>query len=161
MKLPSSLARYKHIFATSFGSVNRPRGTFPINFSRFSGVSSMPVNMENRPVPDKRGLTVLTRILWGPYSAASPLVAYSCQLAEFTKSQAQESYIGNSALGCIVPHQSRSRSRGSGGGDVDHRASLALLDQPPHQCFRSKEDAPNVNIEHTFPFLLGDFQSGL
>ena len=64
--------------ATEFTSDSRPNGTFHKNLSRFSGVSGKPVNSSNRPVPQSRGETVLTRMLCGPYSAARPLVAYTC-----------------------------------------------------------------------------------
>lgn len=73
---PSSDAKYKAAFATSIGSVRRPRGTFATNCSRFSGVSFTPTNDSKRPVPERSGAIALTRILSGPYSAARPLVAY-------------------------------------------------------------------------------------
>jgi hypothetical protein len=75
MNFPSSLARYKHKFATSFGSVNLPNGTFPRNFFTFSGVCSTPTNVLKRPVPDRRGQSAFTRIWSLPYSAARPFVA--------------------------------------------------------------------------------------
>jgi hypothetical protein len=104
MKDPSSLAKNNAVFAISykvkihgqqlslnisqntriirsflkltFGSVKRPRGTFWTNAFLFSGVSGTPTKLSNSPVPDKRGAIALTLMLFGPYSAAKPLVAY-------------------------------------------------------------------------------------
>jgi hypothetical protein len=70
------LPRNKAAFATSVGSVSRPSGTFPKKFLTFSGVNGTPTNVSNRPVPLSSGRRLLTRICLGPYSAASPLVAY-------------------------------------------------------------------------------------
>ena len=70
------LPRNKAAFATSVGSVSLPSGTFPKKFLTFSGVNGTPTNVSNRPVPLNSGRRLLTRICLGPYSAASPLVAY-------------------------------------------------------------------------------------
>lgn len=76
MNLASSLAMKTHTPATSWTSPMRPRGTFEVNLARFSGVSSMPLKAVNRPVAVSSGQMLTTRIWCGPYSAASPFVAY-------------------------------------------------------------------------------------
>jgi hypothetical protein len=76
MNDPSSLAKNNAVFATSIGSVSRPSGTLATNFSLFSGVSGTPTKLSNSPVPDSSGAIALTRMLFDPYSAANPLVAY-------------------------------------------------------------------------------------
>ena len=77
INLASELAMNTQADVTSSTSPILPIGTLKINFWRFSGVSSIPVNEENRPVPVTNGQMLLTRIWCGPYSAASPLVALS------------------------------------------------------------------------------------
>lgn len=74
---PSSLARNKAVLATSMGSVKRPKGTLDTKLARFSGVSSTPTKLENKPVPERSGAIALTRMLSAPYSAARPFVACS------------------------------------------------------------------------------------
>jgi hypothetical protein len=81
MNFPSSLPRYKHKLATSFGSVSRPNGTFPRKFFTFSGVCSTPTNVLKRPVPLSRGQSAFTRIWSLPNSAARPFVACCHALA--------------------------------------------------------------------------------
>ena len=91
----SSDAKKRQAPATSFASHKRPSGTLAMNLALFSGVSGMPEKASNlqkqsrqlpipliiptetthSPVPPRRGQTELTRMLWGPNSAASPLVA--------------------------------------------------------------------------------------
>jgi len=73
--LPSSLPRYKHMFATSMGSVKRPNGTLNRNLLTFSSVNGTPTKLSNNPVPDRRGHSAFTRICSLPNSAARPLVA--------------------------------------------------------------------------------------
>lgn len=90
---PSSLPRYKHIFATSSGSVNLPMwirsaqvwfdqtliglpsGTLKRNFLMFSSVAGTPTKLSNKGVAERSGHKALTRMPSLPYSAASPLVA--------------------------------------------------------------------------------------
>lgn len=62
MKPASLLAMKIHAFTTSFTSPMRPMGTFAVNFVLFSGVSSMPVKAEKRPVAVTRGQMDTTRI---------------------------------------------------------------------------------------------------
>jgi len=62
MNLASSLAINTHAFTTSSTSPILPIGTLPINFFRFSGESSIPVNAENSPVAVTSGQMELTRI---------------------------------------------------------------------------------------------------
>lgn len=76
MKPASALAMKIHAPTTSCTSPIRPMGTLAVNFSRFAGVSSMPVKAEKSPVPVTSGQMELTRIWCGPYSAASPFVAF-------------------------------------------------------------------------------------
>lgn len=155
MKRASSLARYRHMLAISSTSVSRPSGTFPINFARFSGVSSIPVNVEKSPVPERRGATVLNRILWGPYSAARPLVAYIGRLLAIYYSFAVQEFthISDCPLGGIIPNQPRPWSTRSRGGDVDHRSTLALLDETRRQGLCSEINALHVDLEHAFPLF--------
>jgi hypothetical protein len=79
---PSALDRYNAAFATSSGSVKRPRGTLDTKFARLSGVSGTPTNDSKSFVPQSRGAIALTRMLKGPNSAARPLVAYVCQVSK-------------------------------------------------------------------------------
>lgn len=62
MNFASSLAMKTHALTTSSTSPIRPIGTLPMNFFLFSGVSSIPVNAENSPVPVTSGQIELTRI---------------------------------------------------------------------------------------------------
>lgn len=62
INLASSLAINTHAFTTSSTSPILPIGTFPMNFFLLSGVSSMPVNAENKPVPVTSGQIELTLI---------------------------------------------------------------------------------------------------
>lgn len=160
MNLPSSLARYRHMLAISSTSDSRPNGTFHKNLLRFSGVSGTPVNSSKRPVPQRRGETVLTRMLWGPYSAARPLVAFYLVSSGYAAWR-MKIYIGHRSFGCVIPDQSRSWTRGSRGGDVDHRTSLALFDQSRHEGVGAVEDALDVDVEHALPFCFRDFCRGL
>ncbi|EZF99686.1 hypothetical protein H113_00678 [Trichophyton rubrum MR1459] len=64
------------MLAMSSASASLPSGTLSMNFCRFSGVSGIPVNISNRPVPDSSGHTLFTLIRCLPYSAAKPLVAF-------------------------------------------------------------------------------------
>src|SRR5436305_88998 len=111
------LPRNKAAFATSVGSVSLPSGTFPKKFLTFSGVNGTPTNVSNRPVPLNSGRRLLTRICLGPYSAASPLVAYREQALVSKREKrsqlegrpgcpkSRDTHICNSALRSIIPHQ--------------------------------------------------------
>jgi hypothetical protein len=73
--LSKDLPRKSAALATSVGSVSRPSGTLPKKFFTFSGVNGTPTKVSNKPVPLSSGSRLLTRICFGPYSAARPLVA--------------------------------------------------------------------------------------
>lgn len=165
---PSSLAKYKHILAISFGSVRRLRGTCAMKFFLFSGVSGTPVNISKSPVPERRGQTEFTRMLWGPYSAARPLVAYVINVSMvinnhkcLNNGSLVITYVGNSTLSGIVPDQTRSRTRSPCGRDVDYRATLTLFNKARNHGLYRVENALDIDLEDTFPFFLGHFQSGL
>jgi hypothetical protein len=62
MNFASELAINTQAEVTSSTSPILPMGTLKMNFCRFSGVSSIPVKEEKRPVPVTNGQMLFTRI---------------------------------------------------------------------------------------------------
>lgn len=65
--------------------------------------------------------------------------------------------IRHSTLGRIVPYKTRSWSRCTCGGDVDHGTALSLFDDTVHEGLTAVEDAFDVDLEDSLPLVLGDF----
>lgn len=70
-------------------------------------------------------------------------------------------YVGDCALGRIVPDKTRPRASSTGGGNVDHRAALALLDQARQHSLPGIVDRLHIHVEHTFPLVLCNLGSRL
>ena len=105
----------------------------------------------------------MTRICLGPYSAASPLVAYHkqapsvrdgekkvargparCQSAKCLKTR--DTHICNSAFRSIIPHQARPRSNRPNTRNVDYCASTPLL-QRRHRGRNTEKHALDIHGE--------------
>jgi hypothetical protein len=128
MNDPSSLARNNAVFATSIGSVKRPKGTFDTKLALFSGVSSTPTKLENKPVPERSGAMAVTRMFSGPYSAARPFVAYpQLSVSSYTKEISNNTYVCHSTFASIIPYQPWSRSRTPNTRDVNDTPSTLFL----------------------------------
>lgn len=162
MNLLSSETKNTEASTTSSISPNLCKGTFPMNFWRFSGVSFMPMKDSKlrmwisnnrmarrsptyRPVPVKRGQMEFTRILWAPYSAASPLVA--CNLV----SQVSFIYISHSLLTLqtapleALYHTSPGRGRKA---PIEEMLSIT----PPSPCLMTL--GMNAAVPRKMPFTL-------
>jgi hypothetical protein len=150
---PSSLARNNAVFATSIGSVSRPRGTFETNLALFSGVSSTPTKVENKPVPERSGAIALTRMLSGPYSADNPFVAcpHSSVFYVIWRTR-MTTHICYGAFTSIVPNQSRSRPHTPNTRDIDNTATTLLL-HLWHCSQHTQINTSNIDIEHSIKLV--------
>jgi hypothetical protein len=146
MNLASLLARNTAAEATSSTSPIRPIGTLKTNFSRFSGVSSTPVNCEKRPVLVTSGHMLTTRIWCGPSSAARPFVAFTSRQQRHHP-PGSGTYVGNSSLGRVVPHQPRPRPCGSDTRNIDNHTSFVPINSLLGPSIAAKVNTLNIDVE--------------
>jgi hypothetical protein len=70
-------------------------------------------------------------------------------------------YVCDSALGGVIPHQAWPGTTSTSRRDIDHGTTLALLDEFGHHDAGRPVDALDINIKHSLPLILGHLSGRL